>query len=200
MDTCSNLRLDDSVVRFIASNPRSIDFLPGCYFLPYFFVCFRILPCRFIWDYWVAGREVHPRDSLYHSNSNAGNSLICIAFLTCCIYSYPYFLFMLSQYHSALAYIISYFPHIQYPPSTRSLPTWTKHRHEDPPIPVPTFAPAIETIYDLDAPLAPTGHLFHDVLGDLPPDHIISASISRRTPYGMPYYVTRSGHILRPPI
>lgn len=97
---------------------------------------------------------------------------------------------MLSQYHSALAYIISYFPHIQYPPSTRSLPTWTKHRHEDPPIPVPTFAPAIETIYDLDAPLAPTGHLFHDVLGDLPPDHIISASISRRTPYGMPYYVT----------
>jgi len=95
---------------------------------------------------------------------------------------------MPSQYHFALAYIISYLSHVQYPPSTRPLPTWTKHRHDDLRIPVPTFAPATETIYDLDSPLAPTGHQFHGVLGDLPPDHIIPASISRRMPHGMPHY------------
>ena len=79
------------------------------------------------------------------------------------------------------------FPMFNIPP-TRPLPTWTKHRHDDLRIPVPTFAPATETIYNLDAPLTPTGHQFHGVLGDLPPDQIISDSISRWTPHGMPYY------------
>jgi hypothetical protein len=57
------------------------------------------------------------------------------------------------------------------------------NRHDDLRIPVPTFARATETIYNLDAPLAPTGHPFHGVLGDLPPNHIIPDSISRWMPY-----------------
>jgi len=98
-------------------------------------------------------------------------------------------LFTLFQYHFSRSYHVSYLSHVQH-----FHPTRTKHRSDYLRVVPPSLRRLM--MFDLVPPLSPSGHRFHDVVGDLPagPHHLHShQSLDANE---MPYCGTRSAAVI----